>query len=317
MLVACSGAIAETRLLCIMPMGPYFQKSLSGISVELGSKYHIDTLDVSKAENLDVALATLKKVKPEGLILMDTKAIRIAGLLQARDSAILAMPKFVLMTLQADTAAKDLKNVAGVRFEVPGYTLVTGFRAISSSDVTKVGVFYRKSFQSVIDNSTKLLAKEKIELVGACIDCDAAKALTPELAIKTMGKQLKVLVKEKNVQAIWLLADNMIINQESVSSFWLGKVARTKKPVLVPLENLASLQIGVGVYAADPDYEELGTQSAGQIVQVFEEETPASDIGFEPLISVKTILNLDVAKRLGWQIKQDKVSGISKVLKSK
>jgi hypothetical protein len=52
-------------------------------------------------------------------------------------------------------------------------------------------------------------------------------------------------------------------------------------------------------------------------VQVFEEETPASDIGFEPLISVKTILNLDVAKRLGWQIKQDKVSGISKVLKSK
>jgi ABC-type uncharacterized transport system substrate-binding protein len=305
----------QVNLLAVMPVDGHYADVLSGMRSELRTKYKITVIDANQQNKALDVVSRCKKENIKALILMDSRAIDLAVEMQKLDSLVIAMPKFVLMTLKAEETNATLANVTGIKFEVPGFTLITNFHIISQKDFTKVGVFYRKEFESSVETAKKLLAKEKITLVAKCLDYDAKNHLSTKSALATMKSSFDEMVKKDKVEVFWMILDNAIVNKESLEQFWLTKVRNKRMPVIAPLETLADPSIGAAMFTADPDFIQLGVQAANQIFLVFEDETPVNDIGFESTISIKTTLNLDIANKLGWSIKQEKLIRVSKIIK--
>jgi ABC-type uncharacterized transport system substrate-binding protein len=306
---------AKTYMMALMPADTQFQTVLAGIKDELDTSYAIDVIDMSKQFNVAEAANICRQKSVKALLLMDRKAILAAQELQKADNAFAAMPKFVYMTLLVEASTKGLSNVAGIKFEVPIYTLVTNFRIISQKDFSKVGIFYRKSYTATIDEAKKLLGKEQFSLQTVCVDCEHNEKATAQDALKVMNKSFDKMVKEQGSEVFLVLADNLVVNNASLSEFWLDKVKKKKIPVIAPLDMLASPKIGLAVFTADPDLPQLGAQAANQIIEFFENETPLSSIGFEPTISIKSTLNQNVAKEQGWKLKVEKLGRINKIIK--
>jgi hypothetical protein len=313
--LAIAGDPVKTTMLALAPDGVQFQAVLSGIRSELDSMYKIDAVNTSKPFTVEEVGDKCKKAGVKALILMDRKAIAAALNLQKQDSVFRAIPKFVYMTLMAEATTKGLDNVAGIKFEVPIYTLVTNFRIVSLKDFAKVGVFYRKSYTGSIEEAKKLLDKEKISLQAVCIDCEKGEKTTIQDAMDIMKKTFDKMVKEQGCEAFLVLVDNLVVNNTSLTGFWLEKVKKKKVPVIAPLDMLASPQIALAVFTADPDLPQLGAQAANQIIECFENETPLQSIGFEPTISIKSTLNQAVAKEINWKLKVEKLGRINKLIK--
>jgi ABC-type uncharacterized transport system substrate-binding protein len=246
---------------------------------------------------------------------MDRQAIKIAEALQKFDNAFVAMPKFVYMTLLVEVSAKGLSNAAGIRFEVPIYTLVTNFRIISQTEFLKVGIFHRKSYTGAIEEAEKLLSKEQISLNPVCVDCEKNGKTTQSDALSVMRKSFDAMLKEHGADIFLVPADNLVVNNSSLGEFWIGTVKKKNLPVIASLDMLANPSIALAVFTADPDLQQLGAQAANQIMGFFENGTPLGDIGFEPVISIKSTLNESIAKEIGWKLNAGKLGRINKIVK--
>ncbi|HKP95747.1 MAG TPA: hypothetical protein VJ385_08315 [Fibrobacteria bacterium] len=302
------------RLLAIMPMSDSFQEAVEGMKSDLGKDYQITAFDVQGPNPAEALLRIHKSTAPDGLILMDSKAINLVEELKGRDSALAKIPKFVLMTLKAEQAVKGLENVAGIRFEVPAYTIFTNLQAITRKDFRKIGVFHRRSFSGFVEESKRFLAKEKMELIGQCLDCGKAEVISQDEVLDKLRAGLDEMRKQK-VEIVWMLADNLIVNRVTLKRFWMGRFKESRLPLVVPLANMVSLESNLGFFAAFPDYTQLGAQAAQQVIQVFESKEDVSRVGFEPLVSIQMTVNADMARRAGWELREDKLSQVKTVLR--
>ncbi len=304
--LGCHATEKVERLLAILPAGESFQQALSGMKSDLGVRYTWKTFDPDTRNAQDSLVKLCTEYAPRGLVLMDFRAVALAKRMQARDSIFAALPKFVLMTLKAEDATRGLRNTLGVRFEVPAYAVFTQLRTLSETEFTRIGVFHRRIFSDFVEDSRRLLSREKLELVGHCIDCDGDEPLSEEEIIKRRGKGWEKL-RDADVEVVWMLPDNAMVNAVSLEKFWIPRFRRSKVPLVVPLAHLAGKQTKLGLYSAYPDYFQLGIQAAQQVVHVLEEEADPSTLGFESLISVQTTFNLGVAKRLRWEIRKERL----------
>ena len=303
-----------TNLAVILPQGQDFANVLNGIKSELGGAYSIIRISDSLCAFPDSIALLCKKKSISGLVLMDTKAILASKMMEKNDSEILKMPKFICMTLQVKAMTHELHNVAGIGFEVPGYTLLTGFRNISEKKISQVAVFHRKAFSTEIATDARLLEKEMIKVIPICIDCNSSQKVDPPEAEKVMLNAFEDLVSKSKIDLFWIVADNLVINNRTLVSFWLDKAKNAKIPNVAPIETFAETKIGLATFTAAPDYLALGIQLAGQITAVFEEGTPISTIGFEPLISVKTTVNLKTAKEYDWPLNKKNLLSIDRII---
>ncbi|HLP40231.1 MAG TPA: hypothetical protein VK465_01880 [Fibrobacteria bacterium] len=307
--LACTSVEAEERLLAILPSGESFRQAWSGMKSDLGSRYEWKTFEPDTRNAEDSLAKLVSAYAPKGLVLMDSKAVALAKRLQKRDSAFASLPKFILMTLNAEAAARDLRNSAGVRFEVPAYAIFTQLRSLSGKEFSRIGVLHRREFSALVEDSRRLLAREKLELIGQCVDCDEKEVLFDGKMAKRLTRALDAL-QEARVEVVWMLPDNALVNAATVERFWAPRFRRGKMPLVVPLANLAGKQANLGLFSAYPDFYQLGVQAAQQVVRVLEEESKPAELGFEPLISVQTTLNLGVSKRLGWEIRAGKLDRV-------
>lgn len=305
---------AAIRLLAITPNAAPFQQALAGLESDLGDHYTIMRFDVACPNAADSLHGVIRTFAPQGLVLMDSKAIVLVKGMQGGGVEIASLPKFVLMTLKADGAVKGLENVAGIKFEVPAYTIFTHLRIISQQDFKKVGVFYRQNFSAFIEESKKLLAKEKMELVGECLDCGTQGRIPSGTITKKLKESMAEFVNQK-AEVLWMLADNTLVNEATLKEFWLTVSKQYGVPVVVPLPNLASLEMNLGMFGVWPDYQQLGVQAAQQVIQVFESGESPSALGMEPLISVQTVVNLDMAQKVKWALNKEKLYRVSSVLR--
>jgi ABC-type uncharacterized transport system substrate-binding protein len=111
-----------------------------------------------------------------------------------------------------------------------------------------------------------------------------------------------------------MLPDNALVNAATLGRFWAPRFRRERIPLVVPLANLASRQVDLGLFSAHPDYFQLGVQAAQLVVQVLEDGTSPAALGFEPLISVQTTLNLDVAARARWEIRTESLERVDELV---
>lgn len=310
-----AGSPSAARLLAITPNGEPFQQALEGLKSDLGDKYEVRRFDATVPNALDSLRKAVLSFAPQGLVLMDSKAILLTKELQKEESAGLArLPKFVLMTLKVDGAIQGLGNVAGIRFDVPAYTIFTNLHILSQHDFRRIGVFYRQSFSGFIEESRRFLAKEKLELVGECLDC-GGEAIGSHSAVSRKLREGMARIAAQKVEVVWMLADNALVNETTIKEFWLSHFKDYGLPVVVPLPNLAGLEMNLGMFGVWPDYRQLGLQAAQQVIQVFESGESPDSIGLEPLVSVQTVINMDMAQRVKWPLHQDMLYRVTSVLK--
>ena len=158
------------------------------------------------------------------------------------------------------------------------------------------------------------MSREKLDLIGKCIDCDGSGSPSQEEIIKTLGKGLDAF-KEAGVEVVWMLPDNALVNPATLGRFWVPRFRKGKVALVVPLANLASKQADLGLFSAYPDYTQLGVQAAQQVVQVLEENVSPATLGLEPQISVQTTLNLSVADRLNWEMRKDLLGRVGELIR--
>ena len=305
---------AGTRLLAIMPNAEPFHQALEGLQSDLGNNYEVRWFNADLPKASDSLQRVISNFQPQGLVLMDTKAIGLAKEAQKESVQYQLLPKFVLMTLRAEDAIRDLKNSAGIKFEVPAYTIFTNLHIISKRDFHRVGVFYRESFTGFFQESKKFLAKEKIDLVGECLNCGLNEKAAPVAVYEGLRAGMVKMASQK-VDVIWMLADNALVNDGTLKGFWLAQFKSYGVPLVVPLPNLASLDLNLGMFGVWPDYRQLGMQAAQQVIQVFESGEAAGSLGLETLVGVQMVLNLEMAKRAKWDINGEKLNRMSIILK--
>jgi ABC-type uncharacterized transport system substrate-binding protein len=189
------------------------------------------------------------------------------------------------------------------------------FRIISQKEIKKVGIFFRKSFSGIIEESKKFLGREGIDICPVCVDCDPGRKTDPEQALAVMNRSVDKMVADEKIDVFLVPADNLIVNSKSLGTFWINKVKKMKLPIIAPIDMLASEKLGIAVFSADPDLPQLAAQAANQIIDHFENNTSMKDIGFEPTISIKSTLNLRVSREIGWKCKDEKLARVTRIIK--
>jgi hypothetical protein len=306
---------SSINLVALMPAEGRFQTVLEEIRNQAGPGYTIDVIDINKNPTVKTIVDRCKSDNAAGIILMDVKAVNAALELQKFDSTFKAMPKFVFMTLLAELTTSGLSNAAGITFEVPLYSLVTTFRIISRKEISRIGIFYSKSFTRSIEESKRLLEKEKISIISRCVDCDQNQKTSIENSLAFMDGSWGRMVAQEKVDVFIIPADNLIVNSQSLVEFWIGKIRKNHIPVIATIDLLASPKFGAAVFTADPDLTQLGNQAANLIAEHFENKTSMGKIGFEPTISIKSTLNMHVADEIEWKLKNEKLGRITTIIK--
>lgn len=299
----------------VLPSGADFDSVFSGLKRELSGDYEIKAFRFDDQVNAESVAQQLEQSNPKALIALDNASLDIIKAAQNKPS-LKEVPVFAgaMLQVEQEIKTKGITNACGVQFEVPAFTQFSNLKQASISKFLKVGVAYRKDFQGMINLSKEQLKKDNIELREYCLDCDG-KNLDEKATIKGLKETWKSMDSEAEM-AVWVLADNGLLTPKTLGEFWLDKVAKSKKPVVAPLEMFVTGQKPVGelaLLALGPDYVELGSQMAGLVQSVLEDGENVSDKGFEPLVSVKKYLNQKKADKIDWKLNPETMNQIDKV----
>lgn len=299
----------------VFPSGAIFDSVYAGIKRELASDYEIKTFRNDGTIGADALAAQMVSSNPKAILALDNAALDVVKSFQAK-SGMKEIPVFAgaMLQVEQEVKAKGIENACGVQFEVPAFTQFSNLKQVSTSKFLKVGVIYRRDFQAMINLSKEQLKKDNIELKDYCIDCDG-KVLDEKNTSKGLKETWKMLDAESDM-AVWVLADNGLLTARSMGEFWLDKVAKSKKPVVAPLEMFVNGQKPFGEMALlslSPDFVELGSQMAGLVQGVLEDGESVQDKGFEPLVSVKKYLNQKKADKIDWKLNSEMMNQIDKL----
>jgi ABC-type uncharacterized transport system substrate-binding protein len=309
-LLAATSLFAEDlpKIVVLMPENAQFNLVFDGLKGDLDEDYEL--VKVVRGDDAAGNAQAIAAAAPQAVVVMENRSVPSAVAFQ-KLPGMEKVPIFAAMMLQVENAVKELKNVTGIKFEIPAYTVFSNLKILSDEKFTNVGVLYRKSFQGLIDRASAMIAKEKLKLKAYCVDCEG------EVSAKKMPKALKNgfkhLTKKEDAEVMWILADNILLNAETMKKFWLKTVGKKKMPIVVPTDNLVDPKFNFGLIAFNPDYPELGVQVAGKIREVLEDEEDVNEIGFEELISVQSILNKKRAKKIRWDLAEDNLGRVSKI----
>ncbi|MEO1335311.1 MAG: hypothetical protein AAFV29_06690, partial [Myxococcota bacterium] len=100
-----------------------------------------------------------------------------------------------------------------------------------------------------------------------------------------------------NVDAIWVLNDNPLLDNRTVRQGWIPELARDWAPVVVNVSSLVSADFNFGTFAVVPDHRDLGLQTANLLLDLASRDWRVDERRVELPVSVQTILAVNVAKR--------------------
>ncbi len=302
-----SQAMAE-RVLIVSENLPDMNEVKQSLQQKL-RKHTIDDFILTQQTTYTQFLQHVQEQKPEALVLFDNKALELVRQLRSEKDPVLArIPAFATMALNLRESARDIPHVAGIIYEVPAFTILTQFRAISGMSLENVLVFYRKSrFEDTIREATLQLEREGIHLIALNVE----EAGTSEEAVdKFIADHLERKWQQKDLQAVWILLDNIILARSNFKSIWLSKAKSLGIPFVCGMQPYVSNEIKLCAFASYPEYKDLGVQLGDQILDYFEEGKRPEDIGLEHIVSTRQALNVSLMKAAGWKIRDRELDAV-------
>lgn len=275
-------------LLLLRPSEKNFETALEGMREELGGELSIYDFIIDKDTTLEHFENKFLEVKPKMVVLMEGKSVTLYKKFQQSKPEDTAFPPaFVLMTVYAKERIRELRNATGLQYEIQAVTSLYHLRVLLNQPLERVGVLYSSNLRLFFREQERLCANEKIDLIGVMIDEKSRKL------DKVISRELRRLINQEKVDAIWILNDNTILKDVYLEWAWVPQLKRSKVPVVVSLERLLR-PLGVGHFAIVPDHLELGTQAARMILSISDEDWAVD--GTRVRAPIGTFKKLDTSK---------------------
>ena len=286
--VLSTSLVAET-IHSFRSQGAEFQDVVSMIRENLGESYQIEEHILAADAKYESFEKILLKNPPKYLLLLDNKSLKFgkqfasSGLPQSK-----GIKGVVTMALNLKDELRNSQKFCGVAFEAPILRIVTQFQLQTKHKITSVLVLYRDIFSDVIREAKQQLAREKVVLNAIKVSDTAG------------SKELKNLLGKglKSNDAVWVLADNILMNRKNFQSVWLNLARNAKKPFLCSVKGLASEEIDFCAFSSYPNSEELAAQTANMLQEMVEDGGDPRDLGVDHVYSLDSELSKKVLRRI-------------------
>jgi len=299
---------ARDCILTFRQMGKDFEDVYLGVSEELGSDFDVKEVAINKKSDVSVITEAMNAYHPKLVILMDNTTIALYKKYQATlgpDAEII--PSVSLMGVMIKDAIADLKNAAGISYEIPIVTSIVSLRAILGLPMKKVGVVNREFLKDFLSQNREFCKREGIEIVNESLP---NKSDSYRMLLK---KALENLVS-KNIEALWIPNDNALLHPELIKNVWLPFVKKYRIPVVVGVEVLVTPKINLGTFAVLPDHVALGTQAAEIVYDIMDNGWKVDKMRVDPPLAVYKIINLLQAKK-SFNVSDEKLKAVDKKLR--
>ena len=205
----------------------------------------------------------LDQHQPKLIVLLDNHAIEYFRRYQKEYQGQKPIPPAIAsMALFVRQSIRGLSNTVGISNEIPASTSFRKLREVIGKPVDRVGVIYREDTREVFERQKEYCAQEQIELVGYYVEDERLKDVTT-----SVKRGLRQLIKKDKVDAMWILNDNLLLTEDSLSRAWVDRLSKFRKPVVVGIRPFIE-NMPFGNFAVLPDYYGIGKQVAEMAIDI-------------------------------------------------
>jgi ABC-type uncharacterized transport system substrate-binding protein len=287
-----------------------FEEVAKSVKTEINNEYEIVEHIINKDSTYKEFKSKILKEEPDLLLLLDNHAVNLAKKFNQENSQYAQNLRSVAaMALNLRQELKGNKNICGIEYEVPAYTLITQFRYLVTKDIKSILVFYRQSqHQSMIDTATEQLKKEGITLKAMNTE-DYGKS-KKDINFYLQRNVLREVYK-KDTDLIWVIPDSTLLNNENFANVWVNAARRNKKPFIAGIKYFSSPKIDFCIYSASPNHKDLGTQISEQIFTLLDDKAmAANELGVEYILSVNKDVNMKILPKYGLKTVRENMTDI-------
>ena len=282
------------------------RETFNGMLEELRGDFDLIPKMVS-TETSPAALADIiHEEKPQAIVLMNNPTLRTFRQYQViAPPAQKNIPAIAVLTSFLRETGRGIHNLTGVIYEVPLVTSLVNLRALVEQPIQKIGVLYRPIFESFLLEQRKLCSNEGFQLIGVPV-----RGHDPS----EIRDSLRTLRKRIEVDAIWVLNDNQLLQRKHLLNGWLPALKGNRTPIVVNVRSLVSKEVSFGTFAVLPDHEALGNQAAQLIASIANKDWVLSQPGkFEYPITVEKVLDLKFARK-NLLLKEQQLTNIDQLI---
>jgi len=303
-------ALAQSNqtLLIVGPSGADFAEVSETLKEELGRDFITHYRRVENYTSFDRFEEHVRGIKPDLIVLMDNPAIGHYRTYQQKYANETMPPAIAVMALFIDNNIQGIKNISGIRYEVPAVASFTNLRNLITKPIRRVGVIYRSSVASFIERQNQLCKREQLTLVGYPLPD------REDHFKRSLRKALQHLIMKEKVDALWVINDSALLSLDAVRDVWVPKLRRFRKPVIVGVRPLIE-DWEVGNFAVLPDHQGLGKQISELVYDMTSQDWDPSINEVVDPSSAFSILKLKYAERYLGLIKE-KVGQVDVVLRN-
>ena len=279
------GVVAVDTILVVRPSHPHFETATTGLLQELGGRFRAVTFVIHRNTSVYEFEKVFQRTDPKLVVLMEGKSVKLFTQYQNRMGRDAPMPPSVaLMTIYVGERIAGLRNATGIAYEIQGITSLVHLRSLVQGPVNRVGVLFSSRLRSFYEQQRKLCLTEQIELVGLEID------VKQKHRGRLIRSALRELTQHKDIDALWVINDNLILNNRYLDRSWRPALEGFKKPVVVGVEGLINDK-NMGHFAVVPDHYQLGIQAGQMIYEIKENGWSAEGLAVRAPIGVRKYLN--------------------------
>ena len=300
--------VSAEKVLIFRQGSANFEELVKSVKEEIDGELElVDHVLSDKATYAEFVQKT-RAEKPDLLLLLDNKAVTFAKKFNKEaDEYAQNLKGVAAMGLNLRKELKGNKNICAVEYEVPAYTIITGFRYMVKKDIKNVLVFYRKSEQQeVIDSAAKLLSKEGIKL----------NAMNTE-EYGTEDKDVKFFLQRnvmremyhKDNDLVWVISDSVMLDNDNFAEVWVNAARKNKVPFIAGLKTFADPDMQFCAYSASPNHRDLGSQVTEMVFALIDGSTP-EEIGVEYILSVEKSANITKIKENGIETNPERMKDV-------
>ena len=212
------------------------------------------------------------------------------------------IPQLFAMVLNQSRHLSGAENVMGIAMEVAPQSEFTHFKIVLGDSLHRVLAFYGTSDEKEAADADRMVAMAK-ELAKANVSLLAVPVRTAEDITKAYQEHAR------DVSAVWLMNDPLVMGNFEA----LSKVARKDHvPIVTSLSDWFA-HTGA-LMSVSVDVPSVGEQAAGMARMLLERGMSPKQIGVQPPIGTKVVLNSEIAHEVGLDVPVDVLPYITEMV---
>lgn len=283
-------AAGEGRILLLAPASKGFSQAISALKANLND-FDTKYLEISEHTKSQDIQSAISQYVPNAIVLFDNKSVRAYRQYLIENPTVQALPVIALMALQVEDALENFSQYIGISYEIPAVTTISRLRSLIKDPIRKVGVVYRASMEAFYLDHQKLCQIEHIELIGFKVSNEGSPG-------NELRRGLDRLVRENQVDAIWILNDNLLLTPRLFQEVWSPFMRAHRIPGIVGVETLVQPKLQFALYAALPDPAGLGAQAANLVYEIADNNWKVIESRVEKPLSIIQIWNSIMAEKV-------------------